>query len=149
MTKVVLKSFRIYKNSSSTNKFLLNLDWKPQPLFPLQTWKGGGIMSCVNYVKWVSWLYVIHKNFTNKLKMIHLNYYFDFAVCVSVCLGVRVRVRIHPKKLPNSSTYQKTQIRWTDISNSRIQARRAWRLVIYINTILPCNWSFFRKRLPD
>ena len=40
ITKVALKICITHKNIS-TMKFLLNLKLNPQPLFPLQMWKGG------------------------------------------------------------------------------------------------------------
>ena len=49
----------------------------------------------------------------------HLNYYLSGAVC-AVCISVCLRLR---------KTFPVIRFRWTDISNSRIQARRAWRLV--------------------
>ena len=53
----------------------------------------------------------------------YLNYYLSGAVCASVCLSVFLQKKFFVQNGSNS------QIRWTDISNSRIQARRAWRLV--------------------
>ena len=53
----------------------------------------------------------------------HLNYYFSYDVCPSVWVSVFLQKKIFVQNGSNS------QIRWTDISNSRIQARRAWRLV--------------------
>ena len=59
------------------------------------------------------------------LEVLHLNYYLSYDVCAcfrpSVCL-------IFCKKKFFVQNASNSQIRWTDISNSRIQARRAWRL---------------------
>ena len=48
--------------------------------------------------------------------------------CLSVCLSEWVSFC---KKIFFVQNGSNSQIRWTDISNSRIQARRAWRLVNY------------------
>ena len=48
--------------------------------------------------------------------------------CLCVFLSVRVSFCKKNFFVQNGSN---SQIRWTDISNSRIQARRAWRLVEY------------------
>ena len=63
----------------------------------------------------------------------HLNYYLSGAVCPSVCLSVFLQKFFFSSKID--------QIRWTDISNSRIQARSAWRLVRIIKAIcFPYNY---------
>ena len=56
----------------------------------------------------------------------NLNYYLSGAVCASVHLSVWVSFC---KKIFFVQNGSNSQIRWTDISNSRIQAQRAWRLV--------------------
>ena len=56
----------------------------------------------------------------------YLNYYLSFDVCACFHLSFCKKKKNFVQNGLNS------QIRWTDISNSRIQARRAWRLVIYI-----------------
>ena len=60
----------------------------------------------------------------------NLNYYFSGAVCPSVCLSAHLSVCLSTRLsvCPSVCLSAKTQIRWTDISNSRIQAQRAWRL---------------------
>ena len=55
----------------------------------------------------------------------YLNYYFSY----NVCACFRLSVCLSAKKIFNGNG-SSSQIRWTDISNSRIQARMSWFLVI-------------------
>ena len=56
--------------------------------------------------------------------MQHLNYYLSYDVCACFHLSFCKKKFF----IQNGSN---SQIRWTDISNSRIQAWRAWFLVLY------------------
>ena len=77
----------------------------------------------------------------NTLQIFYLNYYFSGAVCacfrLSECLSAKKNFSVQ-----NGSN---SQIRWTDISNSRIQARRAWflvyNIVLYFDMLRSCNWG--------
>ena len=62
----------------------------------------------------------------HNVTILYLNYYLSFDVCACFRLSVFLQKKFFVQNGSNS------QIRWTDISNSRIQARRAWRLVFYI-----------------
>mgnify|MGYP006975543316 CR=1 FL=1 len=76
--------------------------------------------------------------FLKYLLKLYLNYYLSHDVCVcfrlSVCLSVFLQIFFFVQNGSNS------QIWWTDISNSRIQARRAWSLYsMYFISELKCD----------
>ena len=79
-----------------------------------------------------SWLFFLYSDIRSKIhghfslvkvrKFQNLNYYFSGAVCA--CFRLSECLSVCPVQNGSNS-----QSRWTDISNSRIQAGRAWFLV--------------------
>ena len=69
--------------------------------------------------------------------VLYLNYYlsYDVCACFRPCVRLSEWVSFCKKKIFVQNGWN-LQIRWTDISNSRIQARRAWSLVLYKGQIL-------------
>ena len=76
-----------------------------------------------------------YKRWLDKIiyKMKYLSY--DVCACFRPCVRLSEWVSFCKKKIFVQNGWN-LQIRWTDISNSRIQARRAWSLVLYKGQIL-------------